>query len=72
MFTQSQANSYLLQLEAAHYGTSMSECLSIFRPELCRALDTKVRTQSAFINRHHLLGTWHIERFNYCQSYKVC
>lgn len=52
--------------------TSMSECLSIFRPELCRALDTKVRTQSAFINRRHVSGTWHIESFNCCQSYKVC
>ncbi len=56
--TRAQAsNSYLLRLEAAHYGSTVSECVSIFRPELCRALDTKVRTQSAFKNRHQLSGT---------------
>lgn len=46
------SDSYLIQLEAAHYSSSLSECVSIFRPERCTVLDTKVRTQSAFINRH--------------------
>lgn len=44
------SGSYLPQIETAHYGCTVSGCVSIFRPELCWAPVTKVRTQSAFIN----------------------
>lgn len=54
---QKAFNSYLLQLETAHYGSSVSDSVSIFRAELCTVLDTKVRAQSALINRYQRSGS---------------
>lgn len=47
------SNRYLQQLQA-HYGTTVSGCVSIFRAELLQAPGYKVRTRSAFINRYWL------------------